>query len=411
MTYTRNRSWASDAVEQYILVRGTSNQDLGPYLTDQETKEMSDVVVSDYHQKVASGVVVNNDCLLNVVKTTTSGSGFGSYKAGSYDYTISGPLTWFRAGQVYPPGSNINLDADAGTAKFYALAAIDNTPYAFGEDTLEIRETLKFLRDPLKSLRELSRVIKGERIKVYRKYSKGTKRGPPNSFDRRLDFHRALADVWLQYRFAASPLVRSIHDGYEALKLPREEPPKVLRQSARGFSEDSGTAYEEYSTYESGTTYQWWKSRVRHVKYHATILYEITNPARGWRHTLGLRNKDLPETFWQVLPYTFMVDRIANVSAAIRGLTNLADPRINILAASCTRRDSDELSFALADESRGGWTISASGETRTRKYFTYERETYSPSISDVVPPVNIRGLAKDTTELLDTTNLILKNLR
>jgi hypothetical protein len=32
-------------------------------------------------------------------------------------------------------------------------------------------------------------------------------------------------------------------------------------------------------------------------------------------------------------------------------------------------------------------------------------------MSDAIPPVNIGGLAKDATELLDVTNIILQNLR
>jgi len=410
LPYTRTRSWASPAQDQLLIVAGTSNQQLGPYLIGQTTKGMTDVVTPGYSRLVQDGVVINNPCKYDEVEVRSTGSGHGSYKSGSYDYTISGPLTWFRAGQVYPAGPNVNIGASAATAKFHALAAIDPTPYAFGEDALEIRETLRFLKDPLHSLRELSRVIKKQRSKTFQDARKRAKRSGA-VFEDRVEFHKALADVWLQYRFAAMPLVRSIHDGYEALQLPHKAKVASVRKSARGFSEDGGAASNSYDTVDSGTTYTWSTTRVRNVRYHASILYEITNPIYDWRYTLGLRNKDLPETLWQVLPLSFLVDRVVNVSSAIRGLTNLADPRISILAASVTRKDLDELSFTLINETRPSWTISAYGETRTRKQFTYEREPYSPSMSDAIPPVNIGGLAKDATELLDVTNIILQNIR
>lgn len=410
LPYTRVRSWASPASEQLVTVTGNPSGEHGPYLTSQTTKEMTDVVTPGYSRLIQDGVVINNPCKYDEVEVRTVGSGFGTFKGGSYDYSMSGPLTWHRSNQTYPSPPALNVDASKETAKFYALAAIDNTPYAFGEDAFEIRETLRFLKDPLRSLRELTRVIKNQRSKSFQKARKRAQRSGA-VFDDRVEFSRALADVWLQYRFAVMPLVRSIHDGYEAMHLPREKPKTSVRKTARGFSEGGGVVSDTYDTSSNGTAYSWFKTRTRNIRYHASILYEITNPIYDWRYTLGLRNKDLPETFWQVLPYSFLVDRVTNVSSAIRGLTNLADPRISILAASVTRKDLDELSFMLTNQSRPGWTINVTGETRIRRTFTYEREVYSPSMSDAIPPVNIGGLAKDATELLDVTNIILQNLR
>lgn len=404
LPYTRVRSRSSDYDEQTVVVAGTSTGTYGPYITSQKLEDMTDVVTPGYHRKVTSGAIVNNDCLYEVEELDTIGDGFGHYQKAPYDYTISGPLTWFRANQTWPSYADLNLNAnaDAETAKFWALANIDPTPYAFGEDLFEIGETIRFLRNPLGSLRNLSRSFRSD-------FFDAVKRRRHRSIQRILK-HRteALADVWLQYRFAFSPLVRSLHDGYEALLLDKVIPPE--RRTARGFSigEDSGD--KTWTTLNSGTTYTWYKSKRLRKDYKATILYEMSNPVYDWRHSLGLRNKDLPETFWQVLPYSFMIDRLVNVSAAIRGLVNLASPQLKILAASTRLKQEEFITFQMLDEARSGWTISAQGETRTRKDFMYSRSTYTPSAVDATPPVTPEGLFRSFTETLDLVALVYKNV-
>jgi len=370
---------------------------------------MTDVVTPGFHRKIRDGAIINNPCIYTKSTVSTNGTGLGTYKSGSYDYTISGPLTWFRAGQVWPSVLPLTVEASKEASRFYALSSIDNTPYQFGEDIGEIAETIRFLKNPLGSLRNVANSIRDLKYKTYYKRRKTSKYLQLDGEDKRLAY--ALAEAWAEYRFAAAPLVRSIHDGYEALKLPRGEDPKVDRKSARGFSEGSDENMETYDTYDSGTTYRWEKSSSLSRRYHSTILYEVTNPVYDWRYRMGLREKDLAETFWQLVPYSFMVDRVVNVSRSIRGLMNLADPQIRFLAASTTLKETSINSFRLTEESRASWDINANGETRIREDFLYSRELYSPSSKDAIPDFTPKNLVNDLTKVLDLTSLILLALR
>lgn len=406
----RNRSepvlqgWASFTYTGSINRTDTYGPFDGPFVNE----SMDDVVTENYHKLVAQGAIINNSCVYAIEKRQKVGSGSCSveYPAAGWTMTGEGDVTQHFAikptqWDVYCPLPDPVGDSQQD-AKLHAVANIDSTPYAFGEDTLELRETLRFLRNPLKSVLDLTKTLR-------RSAKKGkTLNGRPVSIK---DLADNLSDIWLQYRFAASPLVRSCIDALEAY----QEVPTTLpeRLSARGFSTAESSNYKEdvpqggiydpyiFFTLERSKKYDW----------HASILYEVSNPIRDWRYRLGFRGKDWPTTIWQIVPYSFMVDRVLDVTSFSKGVINLADPNLKILAASVTHRTDAtskwQLSYALDG---GGVSRSVTGEQYVDTLFTYTRLPWTPSFADTIPRFTPGRLVDDATKITDLCALIYSGL-
>jgi hypothetical protein len=359
---------------------------------------MDDVVTDNYQQKINAGAIINNPCSYvrySVESIGASGGGFHTQdNLGGWNWegylTAKQMLVNGRDPRSQVPVPNPDFQVNG---KQLCIAAIDNTPYEFGEDAFEIRETLRFLKNPLGSLLKLSKTFHKDVTHHVSTMSRS----------------KAIAKVWLEYRFAFTPLVRSIQDGLEAYSLiaPKEPP----RKTARHHEQVSETNSGDVDFDAGGTTISFSCNRIKTLTRRCQILYKVTNPVHDWRWKLGLRNKDIPTTIWQVMPYSFMVDRMFNVSAFVKGVTNLADPNVKILAASVTNKTELADNMMLTAIDSPTFVGSAHGETRIEKYFQYKRDPWSPSYSDTYPKLNIKGLVDDATKVADLVALIINNVR
>jgi len=372
----------------------------GPWIVEEKSESISDVVTPNYHNLIKQGAIINNSCLYTSSEESSNGVGLGTYNQdapSTFSYTLAGPLTRKRLPQrstnLYNDWYNGMGDVAASedNAKAQAIARIDKSTYAFGEDLLEIRQTLRFLKRPFKSLTDLSR--------AYRKFFT-YKRSRGMSL---LDAH---AQAWLQYRFAVGPLVRSLHDAVEALSV--DDVPFPKRLTARGFEQDEVNFYDP--SYDFGiNTFS--RSLKASQKVKATILYEVNNPRRDWQFKLGLRAKDIPATIWAVMPYSFMVDRVLNVTDFVQAVTNLVDPDISILAGSVSTRTSHLRKIQLMSSEPSGWSAEVLGEQIVRDDFSYNRSPWEPSVLDTIPDLDVRGLVDSATKLADLAALVKSNFR
>jgi len=395
------------------------------YTTDTHTESITDVVTPDYRGIVRRGGIVNNPCSYSSLTLSDSGGGevthttiSGQYPEGVGIMTKTGPVTQFYAEnsfglQSIDFGSNSIEDAHTD-AMAYAISQIDASDFGFGEDVAEIKETLRFLRNPITSLTKVNRSHKKKAYKLARK------RNAPiwhltddhHAALRQRAYLQALSDTYLGYRFAYTPLVRSISDAVDALAyrtVKRKEPPRL---TARGFSEfkvDSGLVQ---TAGLDGSIFQ--HREQAHVGVSAQILYATSGISRNSQgNILGLRTKDIPETLWAVMPYSFMIDRVLNVSQMIRGITNLSDPRINILAASTTERVDQTRSYKLEKISEwdtANWKHTTNGNTVEEHSFSYNRAIWSPSVKDTVGVASLAALVDDTQKIADLTALILSRV-
>jgi hypothetical protein len=378
---------------------------------------MDDVVVDRYHERIARGEIINNPCSYSRTSVQeTDGFMTKKYPASgaTWDYDHVGPITGFY--ESYSPGFSLIRPVPSdleSRCKQLALRYIDSTPYAFGEDMLELRETIRFLKNPLGSLLKLSKSFKRRKQMLWRRDRKGnwrrrnakatTWKQTLNTADYRL---RAMTNIWLEYRFAAAPLMRSCLDAIGAYSSGSEYV-RPLRQSARGKqTETVGTIDHESSLNGLG----WRQSYKIEQDCAAHILYEISNPANDWRFTLGLRFKDFPTTLWQIVPLSFMVDRVLDVSSFAAGAINLADPNIKILSACYRSKVTTTKEVTCTDDENPSWTITGSGGKRTYETFVYERVPWIPNFLDTIPRAKPAGLVDEASKIIDLCALIASNL-
>jgi hypothetical protein len=392
-------------VNNYIVSSGSPTQ--GSFINAYKSEEMDDFVVDDYHGRIARGEIINNPCVYTVEEVSEPDGLVTSYKppytGTSVKVEQSGPMTaYFMQNaslgltDLSPPDVN---QAREDVSKMRALAAIDSTPYAFGEDTLELRETFRFLKNPIKGLYDLSVGFRRDKRKLVRRLGRKTSDV--------LNYNKLLktSEIYLQFQFAAMPLVRSCSDALEAYNTKEKTLP--TRLTARGWDTAEG---ETSDSVVSSTGHHFDRSSTRRHEIKSSVLYEVSNPVRDWKWRYGFRRKDVPTTLWQVFPLSFMVDRMLDISSFSKGVMNLTDPNVKILSA-CVRTKST-LTYNVkytGYTTTALWSATGSGGTRTQTNFVYDRATWSPSMFDTLPAFKPLGLVEDASKIADLVALIIGN--
>jgi hypothetical protein len=144
----------------------------------------------------------------------------------------------------------------------------------------------------------------------------------------------------------------------------------------------------------------------------AHCLYEVDNPVESFQFKYGLRFEDIPETAWNLLPLSFMVDRVVDISAFWRSVTNLSNPSTHFLAGSTRVKYTHERFISAYDIEPGGWGVITLGpDMNYHKSFIYDRVLWSPSFVDTIPTLDLKGLVNSATKITDLSALIVQFLR
>lgn len=377
-----------------------------PTVPSKVTESMDDVVVPNFSTRSNAGDIIINP-LLYVKETFKTVGGpatvwFQHVNGHQQEHVGPGVCAVIAAvhngyGYTFAAEPDIDLQELVEASRLIALGNVDRAPYSFAEDLAEMRETLKFLKDPLDSIRALSDELWWDVRFLLEK----TKKGKSNA----LTLAQAIANVWTSYRFAFSPLVRSVSDAIASVS-DNTTPP--VRRTARGHREvsEENLEMESLGNFEYSTTVEY---LVR-----SGVLYEDSNPFQGWRDKYGLRFKDIPETLWAVMPLSFMVDRVLNISAALRGVNAFLDPSIEMLGAWTTVRKKVVKTRACIGYNNPGLIKSSqitNPEVDVEEIFTLTREKWDPSVDALIPNFDISGLIDTSTKLADLTALLLQKLR
>lgn len=366
------------------------------------SEHMKDVSHPNYKKRIANGEIINSPC--SYAKYSHE-SGMGTYyasNAGPDFYSgFGGSVTTYQddycfglASTNYDELEEMEKGPIVAEAKFRCLRHLDTTPYAFAEDAGEIRETLRFIRRPFHQLLGI-----GKRH-ARREFGFKSKLVDPKKL------HKEIASLWLETRFAASPLIRSAFQAVEAAQTRIPKPPPRL--TARGFAEEadessgtrqynhSDTIFDEFSYHQT-----------REISVRAFILYMVDNPLYDWKWKLGFRSKDIPYTAWQLLPFSFMVDRMLDISGAIQGLTGILDPRVKFLATGYTEHVDDLKKVKYLSQTNPGWSVNVSGDEVIRKDHAYNRVMWNPMVRDAIPTLHAKELVNDATKTLDLIALTI----
>jgi hypothetical protein len=394
----RKRGSVEDVEVQHLL--GYYNDKPDIWLDSEQTvkstvKTCEDEVTPGYHTRIRAGEIINNRAKIVHEKTLLGSSSFeSSGPNGPYSYSTGGSFVARVYGlktQTWPLP-----DYDRGPmyerAKSHALSYVDSTPYQFAEDIAEIASTFTYLKLLTKRLSRKTKQYTGRENKLLRDLRLGK--------NTQSEMTVKLAKLYLEYRFVISPIVRSIHDLITAWNDKPLKPQE--RRTARG----TGNGHYSVGKTDLTWTYHTRFLELTKVDVKAGIYYELNNPIQGFRFKYGIRNKDIPVTLWAIVPLSFMVDRVFNISNAIKGLTSLADPSIKFLAGWITTKESVTRQFFVDDvDTIPGWTKTVTGDPAMWQTFTYDRSPWTPSLPDIVPPLELQGLTRNIPYTLDALAL------
>jgi len=413
---SRHRSDSSTgATDNVILFNSQTGQVVNrpSYLVESQSKVMDDYVIPNFNARIKAGEVINNPLSYEVDSRVVDPSEVFFLQvynpdpvAGTFSLTHGNNTAHQLLNVCNYTGydsNSVSLSFDAPSlAKTKALANVDSTPYEFFEDLMEIRETLRFLRSPLATISNLAQAFRRKHDRAVN-YKDAFKRA------------EALADLWNTYRFAFAPLVRSAMTAAEALADKNVRRPG--RRNAHGYAFDKKETSELHEPWTGGVgtqvVYQYRKISAKNRRVHASILYEVSNPIVDVNFKLGLRRKDIPKTLWELVPLSFMYDRIWDIKSLISAYMNLADPNVTILSGSVTDRvEAIHTNSCVGMYSPYGtftWTIGLP-DTVTWNKFTMNRSLWQPGVNDIVPPLTGRRLVKDITSILDLIAIIFSRL-
>lgn len=268
-----------------------------------------DVVTTNFKRRIASGEVINNPLMLKRIvetspptvtfsHTTTNTSGYG--------YRWNGPYVPFSDGFVTPahlelsniPGwSKLKSDCiDFAVTK--ALAAVNESEMLALASAYETRETIDFLLNAMRRVYNIARNLRKGRFK------RVVKELSPSE----------LSERYMEARYAVRPLYYDTMSVISALEKKREIIRKVYRGWQSGKVEHSDTLPSQGMFYE--TTVDINRKASYTVSARAGVLCDVEiSELTPW----GLDK--LPETIWEIIPFSFVVDWFANVGDTIAAWT------------------------------------------------------------------------------------------
>lgn len=411
MTSTvRNRSRTFEPIKKISTKYRSTASNPGPifagslnYDTQRLENDIEDTVTDNFEARMRNGEIINNPCTINNDTRLYSPGEYEIHKTSDplvTQWIVGTPISYARgssgfpiASIAWPSLSNPDLQTEA---RLQAIVNVDDTPYSFAEDIGEIRQTLKFLKDPLKSLSDLSKTFrKANRRKKSKLFA--------DAYSKEEIKH--LNDAFLTFRFAAAPLVRSAMSLSEALFT---NPRRPKRKTARGSARDDVTNGPNDNT-RSDFAFRW--TKMKSIEAKAGILYQVTNPVVDVPYKYGLRLSDIPRTMWDLVPLSFMVDRIINIGNSISAVTKLSQPNLFVLAGWDTTKTLIQFDCELTGTNKSGYENSAvSNNTYLESKFTYERVPWTPTYHDAVPYFDLKPLFRDATSIAELVSLTVARL-
>lgn len=353
--------------------------------------------VSSFRQKIASGQNATSSLtgIKRSLKVETGGfaartSFLHPGPPQNYDWTVrDGDLTE----SFSPNGFSMNLDKAVNMAKMkFVNKALEALGSLEGQVFLgEIGETLRMIKNPLKSLR--SGIDDYHRtLRKRRKGSKSHKR-------------RVISDTWLEYKFGWQPLANDIEDGLKALQRISEQKPAFMPVIGHGFD---GLDFSPGPRIITHANVLCPVNRRYTCTASAKIFGVVALDVGGLsvpRSELGFRLDRFVPTLWELLPYSFLVDYFSNVGDVI---SSWAFGTKFVRWAQLTTRVSSlyemETMSYLPNGSPNAFTFTRTKPCKSRgEHVVLNR---SPSISSLVPAFRMEIPGMASTKWLNIAALV-----
>lgn len=278
------------------------------------TENTVDVVTPDFKERSAQGEIINNPFRREIVTTIgPKAMQVDVYKESNYWPVVHGAPcnTWWHmhGTRRFNNGPPIFLRTDIAEVASCRQSVIDLavTSAHAKVDTSEMM-ALATLAESGKTVESLYSILR----KVFRIWKAV----------RRLDVKAAseefspkeLANAYMQARYALRPLLYDVNDLMSALEKKRGS----SRQTFRGWEQDSISGQD--TTYgcvvQDHLSCDVLREWSYHVSARAGVLCNVTVDGAG---VFGLTQ--IPETLWELVPFSFIVDWFCNVGDTIAAYT------------------------------------------------------------------------------------------
>lgn len=351
---------------------------------------MTDWVTPGFKRSMLKGGIHNSPMtrVKTTLSTTTSGpaarnmiSIYPNVQFAQHDgpHWTTGPLK-----SINLPGSRPTPPDDIATLRALtatrAIANIDQPDFE-GLVTLgEMKETLRYLRNPVAAGLKLADTIASKSRKVGLTKAIANKR---KKDAQRQSLMKDLASIHLSVIFGFKPLVKEITGALENLR-PRAVP-RPIRRTSRARDEKLYT--DTWSTTESSAIYSYTATYVykRTTVVRAGILYEYGCDTVD-ENTWGLRPKDILPAAYAVAPLSFVLDYFVNLGTFIGALVPSAGTRT--LASWMTIQVTETLTRTVSGyqvvSGTPGWEITRQGSGQDIiQRVTFERQPWvdAPSLA------------------------------
>lgn len=286
------------------------------------------------------------------------------------------------------------------------------------EDVLSMRENVMFLRKPLD---QLNSILTKKRVHDLLLPVKGLKRRDKNYLwwknwmesRKPGDELRAMNNLYLSEEFGLAPILKSIQDAVAAghVSLPKLE--KNVRLRAAGVK-----TQRLFDSYESriGLYDPFACAKNADLVERAEVFYKLkhTVDANSLSNKLGLRLKDLPVGLWNIIPLSFMVDRLLDVNLYLKAVMAFSDPNVVIEGGTTstllrTTTSYQALPGTWVDASNNVYTFDG-GSMSTYHRVHKTRSAWFPSIPGLSSAFNATGLISSSNRTLQLTSLVLSKL-
>lgn len=313
-----------------------------------------------WRQRQNRGEIVMSGMRLNRVKRTFT-PGTLAYGEPGYSISWTGDMC-AMVETSFDPGNELdqyNVQMRE-LAMIKAFAKITDSSVQAGEFIKDLGSTMSMLRRPFSTAQNL--LVNIER-KAQRKLSRiGRERlNSANVGRSNRAVATAYADAWLETQYGWKPLIMDIETIYNSSTalngtLQRRNVVRASEEASYTRSQDfKGVSFTSPLDVLLGDG-QYTSSCKTRVS--AGVIFDLVNRNASVTGSqfFGVRARDLPVTFWQILPYSFVVDWFFNVESWIKAST--PNPDISI---------------------RGSWTTLTSQKTRkTSGTSRYEWPTNPP---------------------------------
>lgn len=256
----------------------------------------------------------------------------------------------------------------------------------------ELKKTIRMLVHPIENFSRFLDKVRRDKVR------------DPRSAVKALTVAEYLAMEWLTYRFGVRPLLSDIQSIVKAIHRPR----KTGRTRAKGFA-----ALERTSTVRK--TIDWGRVRVTYdlvtthkLEVRCGFIYDAELNTRDF---LGFQFKNIPDTVWELISYSFVVDWFFNIGDWVKALTAYAStPTLGAFTSSKHSITVQRIHVSTVQVVFDGWTLKRPMSGTETLVYSYKGRTPSIPPPSITRKVDFSDFDLSDLRILDALALVKQKL-